>query len=91
MTSLATEVLELLQGKASTAAFGHAYHHVQQHTAARRRERKNARLLQGINEPEKAAKRRASQNAAKHESRKRKNAAFRDRKGQHKPLKRSRP
>ena len=91
IAALATEVLDMLRDKVGTTAFTRAYNQVQQHTATKRRERKTARLLEGIRDPEMAARRRAARNSAKHKSRKRKHAAYRDTKVHRVPQKRQRP
>ena len=91
LAALATEVLDMLRDKVGTTAFTRAYNQVQQHTATKRRERKTARLLEGIRDPEMAARRRAARNSAKHKSRKRKHAAYRDTKVHRVPQKRQRP
>ncbi|WFC95922.1 U3 snoRNP protein [Malassezia brasiliensis] len=78
LRTLADEVQELVQGRVSAPAFTRAYAHVRQSIATKRRERRNARLLQGVTDPERAASRRHARNVHKHESRKRKNAAFRE-------------
>ena len=78
LRTLADEVQELVQSRVSASAFTRAYAHVRQSIATKRRERRNARLLQGVTDPERAASRRHARNVHKHESRKRKNAAFRE-------------
>ncbi|WFD03867.1 U3 snoRNP protein [Malassezia obtusa] len=78
LRTLASEVQDLVQGRVDAAAFTRAYAHVRQSIAAKRRERRNARLLEGVTDPERAAARRHTRNVHKHENRKRKNAAFRD-------------
>jgi len=49
---------------------------VRQRALEKRRERKTAKLMQGIADPEKAAKRKARDNLKKHDARKRKSNAF---------------
>ncbi|KAI3617669.1 hypothetical protein CBS9595_003578 [Malassezia furfur] len=78
LRTLADEVQELVQSRVSASAFTRAYAHVRQSIATKRRERRNARLLQGVTDPERAASRRHARNVHKHESRKRKNATFRE-------------
>lgn len=78
LRTLAGEVQELVQSRVTPSAFTRAYTHVRQSIQEKRRERKHARLMQGITDPERAAKRRATRNVAKHENRKRKNASFRE-------------
>ena len=78
LRTLASEVQDLVQERVGPTAFTHAYAHVRQKIVARRHERRHARVLESIADPERGAARRAARNAAKHESRKRKNASFRD-------------
>ena len=77
LKSLAQEVQDLVQERVGASTFTHAYAHVKQSVLDKRRERRNARILEAVADPERAAKRRASRNVAKHESRKRKNAKYR--------------
>lgn len=74
---LASEVQDLVQEKVGPSQFTRTYAHVKQSVLDKRRERKNARLLEAVANPEKAAQRRMSRNTARHESRKRKNAQHR--------------
>ncbi|WFD00171.1 U3 snoRNP protein [Malassezia yamatoensis] len=76
--TLASEVQELIQSRVSATSFTRIYAHVRQAILANRRERRNQRLMQNIMDPERAAKRRHTRNVHKHESRKRKNDAFRN-------------
>ncbi|WFD44325.1 U3 snoRNP protein [Malassezia psittaci] len=76
--TLAAEVQELIQSRVSATSFTRAYAHVRQAILTNRRERRNHRLMQNVMDPERAAKRRHTRNLHKHESRKRKNGAFRN-------------
>ena len=78
LKTLASEVQDLIQAQVETTAFTRAYAHVKQTRLEKRRVRKHERLMEDVMDPERAAKRRASRNTAKHESRKRKHAHFRD-------------
>lgn len=75
---LASEVQDLVQSKVGAAAFTRVYAHVKQARLEKRRVRKHERMMESFVDPERAAKRRASRNTAKHESRKRKHAHFRE-------------
>ncbi|CEH17868.1 DRIM (Down-regulated in metastasis)-like proteins [Ceraceosorus bombacis] len=90
LKSLAMEVQELLQAQLGATRYAAVHSRIKQAILEKRRERKTARLMQGISNPEAATARRAKENAKKHESRKRKNAKFADTKVRNKPSKRSR-
>ncbi|PWN44412.1 hypothetical protein IE81DRAFT_310637 [Ceraceosorus guamensis] len=90
LKSLAMEVQELLQAQLGATRYAAVHSRIKQAILEKRRERKTARLMQGISNPEAATARRAKENTKKHESRKRKNAKFADTKMRNKPSKRSR-
>ncbi|PWN21850.1 hypothetical protein BCV69DRAFT_281764 [Microstroma glucosiphilum] len=81
LKTLASEVQELLTEKVGTTNYAAVYSRVRSRALDRRRERRNKRLLQGVADPEGAAKRKEKRNEGKHESRKRKNRVFADGKG----------
>ncbi|WFD21090.1 U3 snoRNP protein [Malassezia caprae] len=76
LKTLANEVQDMVQEHVGPVAFTRVYAHVKQTLLDKRRARKHSRLLETIADPERAAKRRATRNAGKHMSRKRKNQAF---------------
>jgi len=76
LKTLATEVQDVIQSRVGTTRYASAYTSVRQRALEKRRERKTAKLMQGIADPEKAAKRKARDNLKKHDARKRKSNAF---------------
>lgn len=78
---LAKEVLELIEGRVGSGAFVQAYADIQKGAAKRREARRKARAVEAITDPEAAAKRRVERNLAKRESKKRKAAEQRKKRG----------
>ena len=80
-SELAKEVLEVVEGRVGSGPFVQAYSDVQKGAAQRREARKKARAVEAITDPEAAAKRKMARNTAKKESKKRKAAEFKKRRG----------
>ncbi|KAN0062771.1 U3 snoRNP protein [Thecaphora frezii] len=80
LKSLVTEVQTLLQTLVSTSDFSSVYTSIRLAASEKRQARKTARLMQSIQAPEKAARKKAKMNEKKHAARKRKNQAFADKK-----------
>lgn len=78
---LATELQDLVQSKVGTTKFSTTYNQIRQSALGIRRERKTAKVLQVMTNPEAAAKRKLQRNSVKRESRKRKDREFADGKG----------
>ena len=74
--TLATELQELVQTRVGTTKFSTVYNQIRQGIQGVRQERKESRVLLGVNDPAAAAKRKYQKNVVKKESRKRKNQTF---------------
>ncbi|EJF56189.1 hypothetical protein DICSQDRAFT_71986 [Dichomitus squalens LYAD-421 SS1] len=76
LKTLAVELQDLVQTKVGTSRFSNVYNGIRQQVLSVRRDRKAARVIQSTTDPVVAAKRRLQRNAAKKQSRKRKNEEF---------------
>jgi U3 small nucleolar RNA-associated protein 20 len=76
LKTLATELQDLVQSKVGTTKFSTTYNQIRQSALGVRRERKTAKVLQVMTNPEAAAKRKLQRNSIKRESRKRKDRGF---------------
>ncbi|KZT41897.1 ARM repeat-containing protein [Sistotremastrum suecicum HHB10207 ss-3] len=73
---LTQELIDLIQNKVGTTKFSTIYNQIRQGVVSVRRERKAERVMQVVQNPEEAAKRKIQRNTVKKESRKRKNREF---------------
>jgi len=69
-------VLDLVQKRAGTTDYFAAYNNVRQHVLEVRRERKQKRVMQAINDPEARARRRIQKNEMKSRKRQLKTKEF---------------
>ncbi|TFK68467.1 hypothetical protein BDN72DRAFT_821164 [Pluteus cervinus] len=84
LKTLAIELQELVQKKVGTTKFATVYNQIRQAVLATQRDRKTARQIQVVSNPEAAARRKMHRNSIKKESRKRKDRGFADAKGKQK-------
>lgn len=73
---MGSEVLDLVQKRAGTTDYFVAYNNVRQHVLEVRRERKQKRVMQAINDPEARARRRIQKNEMKSRKRQLKTKEF---------------
>lgn len=76
LKTLATELQDLLQGKVGATKFSTIYNQIRQSVLGVRRDRKSARALHVVINPEAAARRKIHRNVIKKESKKRKDRGF---------------
>jgi U3 small nucleolar RNA-associated protein 20 len=76
LKTLAAELQDLVQSKVGATKFSTTYNQIRQSAIGVRRERKTAKVLQVMTNPEAAAKRKLQRNNIKRESRKRKDHGF---------------
>ncbi|KAG0304218.1 U3 snoRNP protein [Dissophora globulifera] len=76
LKKLGSEVLDLVQKRAGTTAYFAAYNRVRQHVLDVRRERKQQRVMQAMNDPEARARRRIQKNEMKSRKRQLKTKEF---------------
>ncbi|KAI0070349.1 hypothetical protein K474DRAFT_1670178 [Panus rudis PR-1116 ss-1] len=81
LKTLAIELQDLLQNKVGTTKFANVYNRIRQGVQSLRQERRTARAVQAVVDPQAHAKRKQQRNVAKKESRKRKNQSFVEGKG----------
>lgn len=74
--TIATELQDLVQSKVGTTKFSTIYNQIRQSALGVRRDRKTAKVLQVLTNPEAAAKRKLHRNSIKKESRKRRDRSF---------------
>lgn len=72
LKTTAVELRELIQKQVGTTKFSAVYNQIRQNVLTTQRERKNARQIQAVSNPEAAARRKMQRNLGKKESRKRK-------------------
>lgn len=81
LKSTATELQDVVQVKVGTTMFSAIYNQIRQGALGARRERKQAKAVREIVDPEGAARRKLRRNLGKKESRKRKERGFVERRG----------
>ncbi|KAK7691383.1 hypothetical protein QCA50_004782 [Cerrena zonata] len=84
LKTLAIELQDLLQTKVGTSKFSNVYNGIRQNVISVRRDRRTARAVQAVTNPEVSAKKRMQKNVLKKESRKRKGQSFQEYKGKSK-------
>lgn len=76
LKKLGSEVLDLVQKRAGTTDYFIAYNKIRQHVLEVRRERKQKRVMQAMNDPEGRARRRIQKNEMKSRKRQLKTREF---------------
>jgi len=86
--TISQELLDLLQTKVGTTQFSAVYSQIRQGIMGKRRERRQDRVMQAVQDPQAAARRKVHRNEMKKDSKKRRDRSFADNKVRNNPVKR---